>query len=231
MGYRYTGRFENFLRKNIIKTIYMNFQSHYNHWRKTRIEKIKNIFSENFFNNKKIVEFGCGHGDVGAEFEKLGAVVTYYEGRQSNIDGAKLKEPNRKIHLLDQSIPWSIEGKYDLAIHWGLLYHIGDWKQDLKNVFKYADIIFLESEVSDSDDKDFELKINEHNGYDQALKRIGSRPSPAMIEHFILQHNMKFTRYDSSDLNSGFHTYDWIVTNTKTWRHGLRRFWVIEKLN
>jgi len=206
-----------------------NFLVHYSHWRKTRIEKIVKIFSKEFFNNKKIVEFGCGYGDVGAEFEKLGADVTYYEGRQSNIDKAKLKQPTRKIQLLDQSIPWSIEGYYDIAIHWGLMYHIDNWRQDLKNVFKYANVIFLETQVCDSDDKNFELKVNENNNdYDKAANGKGSRPSAAMVENFLLENNMKFTRYDSSDLNSTFHKYDWQITNTKTWEIGARRFWIIE---
>lgn len=208
----------------------MNFEGHYSNWRRVRIEKILNIFSREFFNNKTIVEFGCGYGDNGAEFEKLGAKVTYYEGRQQNIDDAKFKYPTREIQLLDQSLDWGIKENWDIAIHWGLLYHIDNWKGDLEKVFKCADVIFLESEVCDSDDKNFEIKVKEDsNWYDQSLINVGSRPSAAMIEEFILKNNMKFTRYDDSDLNSDYHTYDWIVTNTNTCRSGLRRFWVILK--
>jgi hypothetical protein len=208
----------------------MNFEGHYGNWRRVRIEKILNIFSKDFFNNKTIVEFGCGYGDNGAEFEKLGAKVTYYEGRQQNIDDAKFKYPTREIQLLDQSLDWDIKENWDIAIHWGLLYHIDNWKGDLEKVFKCADVIFLESEVCDSDDKNFEIKVEEDsNWYDQSLINVGSRPSAAMIEEFILKNNMKFTRYDDSDLNSDFHTYDWTVTNTNTYRNGLRRFWVIQK--
>jgi hypothetical protein len=177
-----------------------------------------------------MVEFGCGHGDNGAEFEKLGATVTYYEGRQQNINEAKLKYPTREIQLLNQSLDWDIKDNWDIAIHWGLLYHIDNWKEDLEKVFKCADIIFLESEVCDSDDKNFEIKVEENsNWYDQSLTNIGSRPSPAMIEEFILDNNMKYIRYDDSDLNSDFHTYDWVIANTNTYRDGLRRFWVIQK--
>lgn len=30
-------------------------------------------------------------------------------------------------------------------------------------------------------------------------------------------------------LNSTIHTYDDIITNTKKWRHGLRKFWICWK--
>jgi hypothetical protein len=30
-------------------------------------------------------------------------------------------------------------------------------------------------------------------------------------------------------LNAFFHTYDWEITDTKEWKHGLRRFWICWK--
>ena len=92
-------------------------------------------------------------------------------------------------------------------------------------------MIFLESEVSDSDDVNFDLKIKEKDGYDQALDGIGSRPSADNVELFIKNLGFDIERFDDENLNSTFHQYSWKVTNTNGWRHGLRRFWIIKKCN
>ena len=132
---------------------------------------------------------------------------------------------------LNQNKIWELEKKFDIVIHWGVLYHLNDWKSDLISTLKHSDLIFLESEVSDSDDVNFDLKIKEKDGYDQALDGIGSRPSANNVELFIKNLGFDIERFDDENLNSTFHQYNWKVTNTNTWRHGLRRFWIIKKCN
>jgi len=38
-----------------------------------------------------------------------------------------------------------------------------------------------------------------------------------------------FDGHYDSDLNSGTHIYDWKIEETKSWKSGLRRFWMIRK--
>jgi 16S rRNA G966 N2-methylase RsmD len=205
------------------------FNGHYIDWRTKRISKILEIYNKEFFNNKNILELGCGYGDIGKEFISFGADVTFAEGRSSHCKILKEKFPTSEIINLNQNAAWDLEKRFDIVIHWGVLYHLTDWKSDLISTLKHSDLIFLESEVSNSDDVNFDLKITEKNEYDQALNGIGSRPSAANVELFIKELGFNIERFDDEILDSKSHQYSWKVTNTNTWQHGLRRFWIVKK--
>ena len=212
------------------------FADHYIDWRAKRISKILEIFNKDFFNHKTILELGFGFGDIGKEFISLGADVTFAEGRADHCKILKERFSNSKIINLNQNETWELENRFDIVIHWGVLYHICDWKRDLASTLRHSDLIFLESEVSDSDDPNFDLKVKENDGYekggyDQALDGIGSRPSADNIELFIKELGFSVERFDDENINSSFHQYNWKVNNTNTWQHGLRRFWIIKKCN
>lgn len=204
------------------------FTGHYKHWQQTRIEKIVSIFGKEFFNSKTILELACGHGDIGKYFQSIGAIVTFADGRQEHLNKIKKSDPLATTILLDQDNEWDLKTKFDIIIHWGVLYHLNNWKQDLQCAIKHSDLIFLETESCDSDNPDFELKLTE-SGYDQALNGTGTRPSAAMIETYLSLLGVEYQRYDDSDLNSSFHKYDWKVNNTNKLRGGHRRFWIIKK--
>jgi hypothetical protein len=200
---------------------------HYFAWRSSRISKLEKLFGRAFFKDKSLLELACGHGHIGEHFSKLGADVTFADGRQILLDIVKQNQGTVKTILIDQDMPWSLPWSFDIIIHWGVLYHLDNWKADLKTALQYTDLMFLESEVADSDDPDFEIKVDESEASDQALHRKGSRPTASMIERHLIGIGAEFTRYDDIDLNADFHRYDWEVSNSKTWDHGLRRFWVV----
>jgi hypothetical protein len=95
-------------------------------------------------------------------------------------------------------------------------------------LFKTIRSNFLESEVCDSDE-DFEVKVPAIKGYDQDLGRFSTRPSAKAVENHLTKLGLNFERFDSPDLDSGFHIYDWKVKNSKTWKNGMRRFWICSK--
>jgi hypothetical protein len=66
-------------------------------------------------------------------------------------------------------------------------------------------------------------------GFDQAFNNRGCRPSAAYVENLLTTNGFQFRRLDDPILNSDFHNYSWTVTESKEWRHGLRRFWVCWK--
>jgi SAM-dependent methyltransferase len=205
------------------------FGGHYDDWRRVRIQKIESIFSKEYFKDKTILELGCGYGDIGMHFVQLGAQVTFAEGRQEHIDVFKQRYPDIEIIQLNQEYPWNLNKKFDIIIHWGVLYHLDKWQQDLSCAAKHTNLMFLETEVCDSDDEDIDLKVEPSDRYDQEIGRFASKPSANNVEKNLKQLGYKFTRYDDSDLNSGFHEYNWEVKNTELWRNGLRRFWVVKK--
>ena len=212
-----------FKRSNLFNT------KEYKVWRTKRVKKIENLYGDNFFEGISVLELGCGKGLIGNLLTKKGAKVTLTEGRQEYLEDIKKLNSSSEVLYLDQNIEWNLRKKFDVVIHWGVLYHLDNWRQDLKCALKHGNLIFLESEVCDSDNCDFELKIQEFDYYDQSLNGIGSRPSANNIEKHLVQLGAHFKRFDDKDLSSNHHIYDWKVKNTNRWKNGLCRFWIIEK--
>ena len=204
---------------------------HYELWRTTRLNKIEKIFGKEFFSGKTVLELGCGQGHIGRKFIEWGAQVTFCEARKELVDSMKNIMPDQEVIQLNQEEEWDLKRKFDIVIHWGVLYHLDNWKEDLLSAMNHSNLIFLESEVANSDDENYEFKLQDHDGYDQAVNINATRPSANFIEKIILQNNFSFKRYDDSSLNYNLHRYDWKVTN-QTERiedYGKRRFWILEK--
>lgn len=206
------------------------FEGHYDAWRTSRIRKIESLYGKEFFRGKSLLELGCGLGHVGLYFRSLGADVTFADGRSEYIEDIKSRYPEVSTLVLDQDKNWFILKRFDIVIHWGVLYHLNNWQRDLRCALAHAPLLFLETEVCDSDDPTFEIKVDEPaEGYDQALHRTGSRPSAPMIEEHLAALSAAFIRFDDSRINADIHRYDWQIKNTKTWEHGLRRFWLVKR--
>jgi SAM-dependent methyltransferase len=206
------------------------FSGHYNDWRDRRVAFVADaVDPAAVLAGKRVLELGCGHAHVGDLFrEKFGAVVTSADARAEHIEAARRLHP--KIAAFEQidcdadgSIP---RGRFDAVVDWGLLYHLRDPAMHIRNVCESTGhILFLETEVCDSDDPDAVVATTE-SGYDQAFHNVGCRPSAAFVERELTKHGFSFALFRDSRLNAGLHVYDWPVANTKTWRHGQRRFWI-----
>ena len=202
-------------------------------WATSRINYLIKIIGDvSWFKNKNILELGCAHGDIGETFLDMGAKVTFAEGRQEHVSVVSerlahhILEGNCTVITLDQDQPWKAEKKYDLIIHWGVLYHLENWENDLITCLMSANHVCLETEVIDSDDP-YEFKSRREDGYDQSIHGIGTHPSPANIERVLKENVASFVRYDDSELNSHYHHYDWVSKNDGSWKPGQRRFWMI----
>lgn len=215
------------------------FMDHYRGWRKTRIDKIEKIFGKEFFKDKTILELACGYGDIGKHFkENLGAKLTFAEGREEHIPFILENNPLSEVIHLNQEEPWLLDEKYDIIIHFGVMYHLENWKQDLECTLKHTDLVILESEIANSDDPKFEQKFIDPESYDQSIheSKKATRPSAGFVESVFEENGFSFIRYDDADLNDGIHKYDWVVTNEATPTNssrevggGLRRFWVAKR--
>lgn len=208
------------------------FTDHYEYWRAERIVAIVDHYGEAWFKGKKILELGCGYGDIGHVLMTLGAEVIFAEGREENCDYLRRRFPNNKIYCMNCENEWPFpeDAHFDMVLHMGLLYHLDNLWFALDKSCACCDHLVLETEVSDSDDEDYILKINERaDGWDQSLIGHGSRPSGSCIEKHLHEIGWSCQRVTDSRCNALFHTYDWEVKNTGTWRDGLRRFWFCEK--
>ena len=200
------------------------FEHHYKAWRKTRINFLKSLID---VQGLRILEMGAGHGQVGEDLSHLGAKVLFAEGRPEHVEAMQDRMPLADVVQTDFDGFWLIPGDFDLVLHWGLLYHLNDWRTSLTCALAHAPYVCLETEVADSNDPFFEIK-SEEKGFDQALGGIGSHPTAPMIEYFLGEQGATIVRYDVPSLNAEFHKYDWQVTESKTWNVGQRRFWMIK---
>lgn len=203
------------------------FDGHYIDWRTSRMNGVKKYISPEYFKSKTLLEVGCGHADVGNIFYELGAIVTSSDVRKEHLETVKQKYPHIKTLVIDGDND-SIKEKYDIIVHWGLLYHLREIEIHLEKVSQKCDILLLETEVSDSNNKEFYISTDE-NGDDQSFNNKGIRPSPSYVESLLEKNGFQFKLIKDPILNSSFHCYDWDVGDSNTWKHGLRRFWICWK--
>ena len=200
------------------------FADHYVQWRQKRIDTIVRHYGESFFAGKRVLELGCGYGDLGAEFVRLGADVTCSDARPEHLDVVRQRHPEVHTVVADLDREWPFEGRWDLVLHLGLLYHLRTPEPSIRWACAATGHLVLESEVCDSLDPRLILQTQEA-GYDQAHNGRGCRPSTGCVETILRECGVQYERLRDTGCNSGIHTYDWTELNTGAWRHGLRRMW------
>jgi SAM-dependent methyltransferase len=208
------------------------FSDHYEYWRIKRICAIVQHYGEDWFQDKTVLELGAGHGDIGRVIASMGATVVFAEGRGEHCDYLRYKFPKNEVYQVNLENEWPFaEGrKFDLILHLGLLYHLDNFAFSLAKCAETTDNFVLETEVCDSDDASFILKIGEcRDNYDQSLIGRGSRPSGPYLENLINNLGFICEAVKDNKCNAHFHIYDWPITNTNNWQHGLRRFWFCKK--
>lgn len=203
------------------------FEDHYINWRKSRLSGIEKYILNGFFTSKTLLEVGCGYGHLGNEFFKMGAKVTCSDARIEHIDVVKERYPELNTMVLDCDT-YNINSKYDVILHWGVLYHLHEIDNHLEKVSNTCDVLLLETEVCDSDNDTFFIQTQEA-GPDQAFNSSGIRPSQAYVEKVLSRCGFNFKCIIDPVLNTASHIYDWEIQNSNTWRHGLRRFWICWK--
>lgn len=223
---------------------------YYEEWVAKRVGKIRNIFGDKWFQNKKILELGACHGDNGIEFLKLGADVTFSDVRQELLDNITLKL--KEFHyvpatiLLNQEDEYTLDKKYDLVLHMGLLYNIKDWKNSIRCALNHTNYMILDTLVCPEPDQDGQVEIiNQDFMYGPYNSNIMSTVSQEVIENELISLGCKFIRFDDPALNTaGWFFNDCFTTNIYDWTYEsynlgvhnltngfpcIRRFWLIIK--
>lgn len=224
----------------------------YPKWKQKRVEKIIKIFGEDWFVGKKILELGACHGDIGLEFEDLGAIVYFSDARKENLE--KIKErttkniPKNRIIILNQNYEYDLGIKFDLVLHLAVLNHVENWKQDLKCALKHSDIMILETPVSKIFQKDYEENNNPENLLYSSFNSKNSIFTQESVEKTIHDLGYSFIRFDDNNLNSSTKVpddlpwrdgwdymsliYDWSYEDLKLKEKDFtvhRRMWLITK--
>lgn len=211
--------------------------AHYTNWNQSRIATILHYYGKDFFKDKKVLEVGCGWADMGAYFQSIGADVAVSDAREEHINIIKNRHPDLKCKVVDsEDTTWKYdETKYDIIIHFGLLYHLQNPSENLKLICNHCDVLMIETEVLDSDDphniifKEEETEW-ENGAWGMANSGIGSLPSYAWVERELTENNMEVTRIPNPSMaNAEAHRYDWPRVNANKFVSAQRAMWFCKK--
>lgn len=217
------------------------FGGFYNEWRRRRVAKLEQVFGTGWFAGKKVLELGCGYGNIGRYFQALGADVTFSDARTELLDEVKRRDPAAKVILLDQNTDWSLGATYDLVIHFGVLYNLDEWARDLALAAQHSKWLAVETAVNRFVNRvEFKIKAPTYDHtYHGPFNSLGSLPSELMVEDVLAAQGMSYRRYDDKDLNFDTWKYDVVfdtaastdgVVFVSSWHHpdvyGCRRLWV-----
>lgn len=165
------------------------------------------------WSGKRIIELGGGHGDIGAFFADAGAEVLCVEGRTENANIAKLKHRNiPRFTCVQRNLEndFTDLGKFDLVLHFGLLYHIRNIEEHMWNCTQLGNEMLMELEALDSlDDHKVELVEEDKDIFSLGLTGGGVRPSPLYVKRVFNEFEYDVQIITDGKLNYGDHKYDW----------------------
>ena len=208
----------------------------YTELNRNRISIILNRFGTNWFSGKKVLGLGCGHANMENILYTLGAIVTVTDARKEHLDIVNNKYPQLKTILYDlNNKDWPFENDYDFILNTGIVYHLKEFESFLNNCFSNCKNMFLESIVTDSDNPNLVVFVQE-KGLDQSFTDEGCRPSFSNLERIIKNNGFTFERHLKRELNTTQNLFDWeskntgesscIIDNKFFW---LRRAWFCSK--
>lgn len=211
--------------------------SHYTGWNESRISAIIDYYGKDFFQGKSLLEVGCGWADMGAYFHSLGSDVSVSDAREEHIEVIQKRHPELKGLVVDsENVDWQYDkSKFDIIIHFGLLYHLQNPEVNLKMICDHCDTLIIETEVLDSDDPNRVLSkaeetVWERGAWGMAFSGTGSLPSYAWVERVLEECGMEVVRIPKPELaNFGAHRYDWPRVNANRFVSAQRAMWFCRK--
>jgi len=172
---------------------------------------------------------GCGHGDVGAAFHRLGAEVTCVDARNEHLKITAKKYPGIKTVNVDLDKEWKFNN-FDVILDLGVICHLRNFENHLRNVCNSANYVVIETAVCDSDDPCLCPVLTENKAiYDWSFNGFSSRPTAAFVEKIITESGFEFKKVNYSNLNLGKLSYDWTISNSGTCDSNKRRFWIAKR--
>jgi 2-polyprenyl-3-methyl-5-hydroxy-6-metoxy-1,4-benzoquinol methylase len=131
--------------------------------------------------NRSVLDVGCGVGHLAQFFVKQNCRVVCLDGRSENVDSLRTRYPGLEAHVANVETDLSRFGRFDIVLCYGLLYHLENPLAALRNIAAVCDdLLLLETIVCDHD-QPILLLDDETKTYSQALRGVGSRPSPRFV--------------------------------------------------
>jgi SAM-dependent methyltransferase len=188
-----------------------------------RESRLRNLFRHlepEWFAGKRILELGCGTGELGAALVDEGAHVVSIDARAEYVEELSRRAPGRQAYAMDLE-HWDPKplGAFDAVFCFGLLYHLSVPERFLAACARCAPRFYLETVVTDSADPICPLVPED--GPDDAWSGIGCRPSPAWLNQSLA--NLGFQVQDISDSEANWagrapSVFDWEPLNDGQWQ-------------
>ena len=206
------------------------------YYRESESTRLMNLFAHvdlDRWRGMRILEVGAGPGRLGDAFVKLGFSVTSSDGRPEHVDALRARGRDAFVLDLDRT-PIDASGEFDLILAFGVLYHLAQPAFFLRGCGK-AKVLLLETAVCDSFAPVLPT-VREGGGWrgqDQAVSRVGTRPSPCWVEEQCRSVGFESIRDISNSLgNWSIGRFDWEARGAGEWRRegvNLRKMWVCEQ--
>lgn len=142
---------------------------------------------------RTVIDVGCGVGHLAKYFVDHGCDVLCVDGRSENIDHLRQLYPTVRAQVFDLERQRIAElGQFDIVFCYGLLYHV---ENPFRAIREFAaackDLLIIETQVCDHA-LPVILYKEETSSYSQALRRIGSRPSPSAVALALRESGFKY---------------------------------------
>jgi SAM-dependent methyltransferase len=130
---------------------------------------------------KRVLDLGCGVGHLGDRLQQMGCSVVCVDGRAQNIESLRARYPKLEAHVGDVEQDLSRFGKFDVVFSYGLLYHLENPLQALRNMAAVCDeLLLLETMICDHTLPLVRVE-DESTDFNQALAGLAVRPTPHYV--------------------------------------------------
>src|SRR5277367_841722 len=131
---------------------------------------------------------------------------------------------------LDLEHEWPFgQHQYDIVLSLGLLCHLKNYEQHIKNICDAAEYVVLETEVLDVEDSDVRMpRYEEKIINDLSFHGEGSLVSANNIQNRLSGIGATYKRLDNPKVNSGSYRYDWRESGAGR-KVENRRIWFIRR--
>lgn len=130
---------------------------------------------------KRVLDLGCGVGHLGIRLQQMGCSVVCVDGRPQNIESLRERSPQLESHVGDVEQDLSRFGRFDIVFSYGLLYHLENPLQSIRNMAAVCgDLLLLETMVSDHTLPVVRIE-DESTDFNQAMAGLAGRPTPHYV--------------------------------------------------
>ena len=153
---------------------------HYQGLNSSRTPVISAVVSEvrRQFDLQTVVDVGCGVGYFSAFLKSLGFQVIAVDGRRENTEEAKRRVPQVTFHLLNVEDPGIRDlGCFDLVFCFGLLYHLENPFQAIRNLHAMTSKLLLVESVCFPGNEPIMALVDEESNDAQGLNHIAFYPT------------------------------------------------------